>query len=164
MTHAKQILDTLTMHSELLEDIKSNVASVKTDVAGVLPHTVPLVGVIGDSQASLFAQRCFAAGTSKATFGTGTSILFNAGHERPTTTGTAATALAWVLHGRPTYALEGMINSALLSLPAVRLVTGIQRMYVRRALLRLRGVVDQIFALRMLCTVWAAARRAGVFT
>ena len=84
----------------------------ETSVAGVLPHTVPLVGVIGDSQASLFAQRCFAAGTSKATFGTGTSILFNAGHERPTTTGAAATALAWVLRGRPTYALEGMINSS----------------------------------------------------
>ena len=84
----------------------------ETDIAGILPHPVPIIGVIGDSQASLFAQRCFAAGTAKATFGTGTSILFNAGHERPTVAGAAATALAWVIGGRPTYALEGMINSS----------------------------------------------------
>lgn len=83
-----------------------------TDVAGILPRAVPIVGVIGDSQASLFAQRCFAAGTAKATFGTGTSILFTAGSERPATESAAATALAWVLDGRPTYALEGMINSS----------------------------------------------------
>jgi glycerol kinase len=96
-----------------LPEVRESAATYgETDIAGVLPRPVPIAGVIGDSQASLFAQRCFGAGTAKATFGTGTSILFNAGHERPATTGTAATALAWVLGGRPTYALEGMINSS----------------------------------------------------
>jgi len=96
-----------------LPEVRESAATYgETDIAGVLPRAVPIVGVIGDSQASLFAQRCFAAGTAKATFGTGTSILFNAGHERPSSAGAAATALAWVLGGRPTYALEGMINSS----------------------------------------------------
>jgi glycerol kinase len=96
-----------------LPEVRESAATFgETDIAGVLHHPVPIVGVMGDSQASLFAQRCFAAGTAKATFGTGTSILFNAGHERPATAGAAASALAWVIGGRPTYALEGMINSS----------------------------------------------------
>lgn len=101
-----------TSPAALPEVRESGATYGETTVAGVLPNPVPIVGVIGDSQASLFAQRCFAAGTAKATFGTGTSILFNAGHERPSAAGNAATALAWVIDGRPTFALEGMINSS----------------------------------------------------
>jgi glycerol kinase len=116
-------IDRLTWDAELCElfgvplaalpEVRESAATFgETTVGGVLPRPVPIVGVIGDSQASLFAQRCFAPGSVKATFGTGTSILFNAGHERPTTADAAATALAWVIGGRPTYALEGMINSS----------------------------------------------------
>jgi glycerol kinase len=81
-----------------------------TDAAGILPKKVPICGVMGDSQASLFAQRCFEPGMAKVTFGSGTSVLLNVGERTPRSTGTAVTALAWVLGGRPTYALEGIIN------------------------------------------------------
>ena len=82
----------------------------KTDADGALPKRVPIVGVMGDSQASLFAQRCFQPGAVKATFGTGTSVLLNIGNEfKPAGKGTVA-ALAWVWRGQPTYALEGIIN------------------------------------------------------
>jgi glycerol kinase len=84
----------------------------ETDVGGSLSRPVPVVGVMGDSQASLFAQRCFEPGSAKATFGTGTSVLLNAGYRRPPSDGGAVTALAWVLGGRPTYALEGLVNSS----------------------------------------------------
>ena len=47
----------------------------ETDVGGVLPKRVPIIGVMGDSQASLFAQRCYQPGMAKATFGTGTTAL-----------------------------------------------------------------------------------------
>ena len=104
-----------------LPDVRDSVAVFgETTVGGALPRPVPITGVIGDSQASLFAQRCFAAGTVKATFGTGTSILFNAGQARPQAAGSAATALAWVLGGRPTYALEGMINCSAATLAWLR--------------------------------------------
>ena len=36
---------------------------------------------MGDSQASLFAQRCYEPGMAKATFGSGTSVLLNVGDE-----------------------------------------------------------------------------------
>ena len=82
----------------------------ETDAGGLLPKRIPIVGVMGDSQASLFAQRCYQPGTAKATFGTGTSVLLNIGSVfKPSGQGTV-TALAWVWQGRPTYAFEGLIN------------------------------------------------------
>ena len=81
-----------------------------TDVGGLLRKPVPIVGVMGDSQAALFAQRCYRPGTAKATFGTGTSVLLNIGGKLRIPTQGAVTALAWVRNGKPTYALEGIIN------------------------------------------------------
>ncbi|HEU5122926.1 MAG TPA: glycerol kinase GlpK [Verrucomicrobiae bacterium] len=82
----------------------------ETDADGLLPNAVPIIGVMGDSQASLFAQRCYKPGTAKATFGTGTSVLLNIGHEFRLSERGAITALAWVQNGKPTYAFEGLIN------------------------------------------------------
>ncbi len=82
----------------------------ETDAGGILPKQIPIVGVMGDSQASLFAQRCFAPGTAKATFGTGTSVLLNVGKKFSPTKRGAVVALAWVWRGQPTYASEGIIS------------------------------------------------------
>jgi len=82
----------------------------ETDADGILPRQVPIAGVMGDSQASLFAQRCYRPGTAKVTFGTGTSVLLNIGGDfKPASTG-AVTALAWVWRGKPVYAFEGIIT------------------------------------------------------
>ncbi len=81
----------------------------ETDANGLLPKTIPIIGVMGDSQASLFAQCCFQPGTAKATFGTGTSVLLNIGGNFRLEK-SAVTALAWVFKGTPTYAFEGIIN------------------------------------------------------
>jgi glycerol kinase len=81
-----------------------------TDVNGILPCKIPIVGVMGDSQASLFAQRCYRPGMAKATFGTGTSVLLNIGAKfKPSKKG-AVTALGYVWKGKPSYAAEGIIN------------------------------------------------------
>ncbi|HRY50553.1 MAG TPA: glycerol kinase GlpK [Candidatus Paceibacterota bacterium] len=82
----------------------------ETDAGGILPRRVPLCGVMGDSQASLFAQQCFHPGMVKATFGTGTSVLLNIGRVFTLPPEGLVTALAWVLHNKPTYAYEGIIN------------------------------------------------------
>jgi glycerol kinase len=81
-----------------------------TDCEGRLSRAIPICGVLGDSQASLFAQRCYSPGMAKATFGTGTSVLLNIGDEPKISKGGSVLALAWVLNGKPTYALEGLIN------------------------------------------------------
>jgi glycerol kinase len=94
-----------------LPEVRESAAQFgETNAKGILPGPVPIVGVMGDSQASLFAQRCFLPGTAKATFGTGTSILLNIGEKFRPSKGGVVTALAWVHCGRPTYAYEAIIN------------------------------------------------------
>lgn len=82
----------------------------ETDADGLLPRPLPICGVMGDSQASLFAQRCFHPGMAKATFGTGTSVLLNVGKQFQLPAPGLVAALAWVIAGQPTYAVEGLIN------------------------------------------------------
>jgi glycerol kinase len=82
----------------------------ETDLAGLLPKPLPIYGVMGDSQAALFAQRCFQPGSAKVTFGTGSSILLNIGSEKKAPPQGIVTAVGWVLNGRPTFAYEGITN------------------------------------------------------
>ena len=95
----------------VLPEVRESAAGFgTTDAEGILPRALPIIGVMGDSQAALFAQRCYRPGAAKATFGTGTSVLLNVGDEFKTSDQGAVTALAWVRNGRPTYAFEGIIN------------------------------------------------------
>jgi glycerol kinase len=106
-----QLCKLFSVPMSALPEVRESAAEFgETDVEGILPKRVPIVGVMGDSQASLFAQRCYQPGTVKATFGTGTSVLLNIGDTLRVQQRGAVTALAWVWQGRPTYALEGIIN------------------------------------------------------
>lgn len=81
-----------------------------TDFEGVLPHPVPIHGVMGDSHGALFGQGCLSRGMMKATYGTGSSIMMNIG-ERPSFSDLGlVTSLAWKTHGKVQYVLEGNIN------------------------------------------------------
>ncbi len=82
----------------------------ETTLDGLLEESIPICGVIGDSQGALFAQRCFEPGSAKVTFGTGSSVLLNVGDEPRLSEQGIVTTVAWVHEGRPTYAFEGIIN------------------------------------------------------
>jgi glycerol kinase len=96
-----------------------------TDLDGMLPRPVPIRGVMGDSHASLLAQRCFEPGTAKVTFGTGSSILMNLGARRRDSRHGVVTTLAWVHGGKPAYAFEGIIISSASTLNWLRDQLGI---------------------------------------
>ena len=97
-------------NSVLPEVRESSAHFGETNADGILPKHIPIVGVMGDSQASLFAQRCFIPGMAKATFGTGTSVILNIGGNLRHSKAGAVTALAWVYRGKPVYGFEGLIN------------------------------------------------------
>ncbi len=91
-----------------------------TTLEGRLARPLPICGVMGDSQASLFAQRCFEPGMAKVTFGTGSSVLLNIGSTPRLSDRGVVTALAWVHRGVPTYAFEGIIISSAATLAWLR--------------------------------------------
>lgn len=63
------------------------------------------------SHAALFANGCFAEGMTKATFGTGTSVMMNAGASRPKQVPDGLVeSVSWGRGGEVFYALEGNIN------------------------------------------------------
>jgi glycerol kinase len=92
----------------------------ETTLDGALPRALPICGVMGDSQASLLAQRCLEAGSAKVTFGTGSSVLLNLGHQPRLSERGVLTALAWLHGGVPTYAFEGIIINAAATLAWLR--------------------------------------------
>ena len=75
------------------------------DLAGV-----PVAGALGDQQAALFGQTCFAAGEAKCTYGTGSFLLLHTG-ERPVASrrGLLTTVAYRIGDAAPAYALEGSI-------------------------------------------------------
>ena len=96
-----------------LPEVRESFATFgETSLDGALVRPLPICGVMGDSQASLFAQRCFEPGAGKATFGTGSSVLLNIGHTLRLSDRGVVTTLAWVQAGKPTYAFEGIIISS----------------------------------------------------
>lgn len=68
---------------------------------------VPVTGVAGDQQASLFGHGCLNPGEAKGTLGTGAFFLVNTGHEALPAEQGILTTVAWDLGDGAVYALEG---------------------------------------------------------
>ncbi|KAI9225950.1 MAG: hypothetical protein DHS80DRAFT_19487 [Piptocephalis tieghemiana] len=73
-----------------------------------------ITGVLGDQQAALVGQRCFEPGDAKATYGTGSFILFNTGNEPTFSSNGLLTTVGFKMgkDAKPFYALEGSIAVA----------------------------------------------------
>jgi len=96
--------------SALAEVRESSAHFGETTIEDVLDRPIPICGVMGDSQAALFAQRCFDPGGSKVTFGTGSSVLLNIGEDPVMSSSGIVTTIGWVHNQKPVYALEGITN------------------------------------------------------
>ena len=81
-----------------------------TTLGGLLERPVPLCGVLGDSHAALLGQNCRTPGQTKATYGTGSSVMMQTGSRLVTSRCGLVTSLAWGLNGRVEYVLEGNLN------------------------------------------------------
>ena len=80
-------------------------AEAATELAGV-----PIAAVLGDQQAALVGQACFASGEAKNTYGTGSFLLLNTGQTPVASAAGRITTVAYKLGEAPAcYALEGSI-------------------------------------------------------
>jgi len=116
-------LETLDWDDELLEifgipramlpDIRPSSVSDPYGMTlenGPFAGEVPITGVLGDQQAALVGQVCFAPGEAKNTYGTGNFLLLNTGTDLVRSKAGLLTTVAYQLgDDAPVYALEGSI-------------------------------------------------------
>jgi glycerol kinase len=81
-----------------------------TAVSGPFGHEVPVAGDLGDQQAALVGQACFAPGMLKNTYGTGNFLVLNTGEKIVRSSRGLLTTLGYKFGDEPAvYALEGSI-------------------------------------------------------
>jgi glycerol kinase len=103
-----EILGILGVPRAMLPEVRASsevYGEAKGELAGV-----PVAGDLGDQQAALFGQTCFAVGEAKNTYGTGNFLLLNTGNEAVQSKSGLLTTLAYKIGDQPAvYCLEGAI-------------------------------------------------------
>ena len=113
-------INDLNWDDELCEmlDIPMSMLPTVLPSSGVFGYTsphhlngacIPITGVAGDQQASLFGQACFEKGSVKTTYGTGGFMLMNTGNKIFRSKQGLLTTIAWGIRNEITYALEGSV-------------------------------------------------------
>lgn len=94
-------------HSLLPELVSTSGPVAEAELFGA---RIPVTGIVGDQQAALFGQACLSPGQAKATYGTGSFVLVNAGTAIEPAPEGALRTVAWRLgDAAPVYALEGAV-------------------------------------------------------
>lgn len=112
-------INMLDWDEELLElfDIPKNLLPIVKSSSEIFGYTsvfsysykIPISGIAGDQQASLFGQMCTKVGMVKNTYGTGCFLLMNIGNKPIISNHNLLTTIAWKIKEKITYALEGSI-------------------------------------------------------
>ncbi len=97
-------------HSMLPQIKPSSCPDGYGEVASTEYAGIPLTGILGDQQAAMVGQVCFAPGEAKNTYGTGNFLLLNTGTELVrSSNGLLSTVCYQLGDDPPVYALEGSI-------------------------------------------------------
>ncbi|WP_189060613.1 glycerol kinase GlpK [Longimycelium tulufanense] len=103
-----ELLAAMDVPRAMLPEIRSS-AEVYGQATGTL-QGLPVASALGDQQAALFGQTCYAPGEGKCTYGTGSFLLLNTGTEPVTSANGLITTVGYRIGDQPvTYALEGAI-------------------------------------------------------
>ena len=101
-------LELMGIPRSMLPEIRSS-SEVYSEASGTAAAGRPIAGILGDQQAALFGQTCFARGEAKNTYGTGSFLLMNTGEE-VVHSPKLLTSVGYKLgEGKSTYVLEGSI-------------------------------------------------------
>jgi glycerol kinase len=105
----EELLRTFSIPRSVLPRIASS-SEVYGQVANGPLKGLPIAGILGDQQAALVGQTCFAPGEAKNTYGTGCFLLMNTGNKPISSAAGLITTVAYQLGQSPAcYALEGSI-------------------------------------------------------
>jgi glycerol kinase len=105
----KDLLQFFGIPEAVLPEVKPSSKIYGVTQAVVKHANIPIAGIAGDQQAALFGQLCTSPGMVKNTYGTGCFMLMNTGEQAVVSRNNLLTTVAWQLHNRTEYALEGSI-------------------------------------------------------
>lgn len=108
----KFILDTLGINESMLPKVVHSSGVCAYTDKDVIGSEIPISGIAGDQQASLFGQGCFSKGEAKNTYGTGCFLLMNTGSVPVKSKNGLVTTIAWATKDGVEYALEGSVFMA----------------------------------------------------
>lgn len=104
-----ELLATFGIPKAMLPHIRPSSSAIGVAEQSVL-QGVTIGGILGDQQAALVGQTCFAPGEAKNTYGTGCFLLMNVGQRPVPSKHGLLTTVAYQLGDQPAvYALEGSI-------------------------------------------------------
>ena len=105
----QELLDTIGVPRAMLPEIKGS-SQVYGEATLDAVAGIPVAGDLGEQQAALFGQTCFAVGEAKNTYGTGNFLLLNTGTEAVQSKNGLITTAGYRIGDQPTvFALEGAI-------------------------------------------------------
>jgi len=104
----EELLDIFNIPSSMLPEVRTS-SEIYGKTAGQLGYGIPIAGIAGDQQASLFGQMCIEPGMVKNTYGTGCFMMMNIGNKPITSKSQLLTTIAWKIGDETQYALEGSI-------------------------------------------------------
>lgn len=106
----EELLEMLGIPADILPEVRENTAffGYTSGINGI-PDGIPITGIAGDQQSSLFGQMCLRPGDVKNTYGTGCFLLMNCGRNALLSRHNLLTTVAWSVNGEVNYAIEGSI-------------------------------------------------------
>lgn len=116
---SERLLDVFGIPASALPDVIASDGDFGVVVGVDGLDGLPVLAVLADSHAALYAQGCRRPGQAKATFGTGSSVMTPCSSSRDASGSGVTTTLAWQTSQDATYALEGNIIASGAALEAV---------------------------------------------
>ena len=105
----RELLDIFGIPEKILPAVRPSSYFFGKTKREIFGKEIPVGGIAGDQQASLFGQACFNMGSAKNTYGTGCFALVNIGKKFVPSKHRLLTTIAWDIGDGIEYALEGSV-------------------------------------------------------
>jgi len=95
----------------LMPEVRPTSGSFGSTIPSIFGESIPIMAVVGDQQAALFAECCFGVGDCKITMGTGAFVDINTGSNVYVSKRGLMPLIAWKINDNVTYMVEGIMTN-----------------------------------------------------
>lgn len=109
LSYDRQLLDLFKVPSNILPEVKQSSDDFGKTEKSITSAEIPITGILGDQQASLFAQGGWEKGVVKNTYGTGLFLMALTADRVLPGKNRLINTIAWSIDNKASYAVEGSI-------------------------------------------------------